>query len=70
MRKYDRLWEYIKRNDKQALTLRFEEIEAIAGTSVDHSFLNEKKALAAYHWKVAKISMKERKVFFERERLL
>ena len=39
--------------------LTFEEIQDIAGISIDHSFLNYKKELAEYGYQVGKISLKE-----------
>ena len=41
-------------------------IENIAGVPIDHSFLTFKKELLQYGFKVAKISMKEQTVDFER----
>ena len=45
MSKYERLWEHIKKEDRDILLLSFEEIEKIAGVPIDHSFLNYKKEL-------------------------
>ena len=66
MSKYDLLWEYIKKEEKDTLKLSFEEIKNIAGTPIDHSFLRYKKELEAYGYKVSKISMKEETVTFEK----
>ena len=44
----------------------FEEIEALAGVPLDHSFLQYKKELAAFGWQVKKISMKGQTVLFQR----
>lgn len=66
MSKYDLLWEYIKKSEKDNLKLSFEEIKNIAGTPIDHSFLRYKKELEAYGYKVSKISMKEETVAFEK----
>lgn len=63
MSKYDLLWEYISRSHNEKLT--FERIEEICNTKLDHSFLQYKKELEEYGWKVKKISMKEQVVFFE-----
>ena len=59
MSKYDLLWEYIKKEEKDTLKLSFEEIKNITGASIDHSFLRYKKELETYGYKVSKISMKE-----------
>jgi len=46
--------------------MSFAEIEKIAGLPIDHSFLNYKKELQVYGWKVGKISLKEQSVVFEK----
>ena len=43
MSKYDKLWKYIVQNDKDSIILSFNEIQAINGIEIDHSFLNYKK---------------------------
>ena len=65
--KYDALWKYVGEREDGALTLTFEEIARIAGMALDHSFLQYKKELAAYGWRVKKISMKAQNVQFEKE---
>ena len=45
MSKYDKLWEYVEEQEGDELVLTFDEIGAIAGVPLDHSFLNYKKAL-------------------------
>lgn len=67
MSKYNALWEYVKNSDAQSLKLTFDEIQNIAGVPIDHSFLNFKKELADYSYRVGKISMKEKTVSFEKE---
>lgn len=67
MSKYNALWEYVKNSGKQSLKLTFDEIQNIAGVPIDHSFLNFKKELADYDYRVGKISMKEKTVSFEKE---
>lgn len=67
MSKYNALWEYVKNSGKQSLKLTFDEIQNIAGVPIDHSFLNFKKELADYSYRVGKISMKEKTVSFEKE---
>jgi len=49
------------------LKLTFDEIQNIAGVPIDHSFLNFKKELTNYGYRVGKISMKEKTVNFEKE---
>ena len=67
MSKYNALWEYVKNSGAQSLKLTFDEIQNIAGVPIDHSFLNFKKELADYRYRVGKISMKEKTVNFEKE---
>lgn len=67
MSKYNALWEYVKNSGAQSLKLTFDEIQNIAGVLIDHSFLNFKKELADYSYRVGKISMKEKTVSFEKE---
>lgn len=56
MSRYNALWKYV-----------IDEIQNIAGVPIDHSFLNFKKELADYGYRVGKISMKEKTVSFEKE---
>ncbi|MPM83550.1 hypothetical protein SDC9_130614 [bioreactor metagenome] len=64
MSKYDRLWEHVKKEDKDILLLSFEEIEKIAGVAIDHSFLNYIKELIDQGYQVSKISLKNQTVIF------
>lgn len=66
MSKYEALWKYIGNTDVEVITLTFEEIGNIAGVPPDHSFLQYKKELTEFGWKVKKISMKEQQVTFEK----
>lgn len=66
MSKYEPLWNWIAKNGTEHFKLTFEEIEEIAGLPIDHSFLNYKKELMEYGFKVGKISLKEKTVAFER----
>lgn len=66
MSKYDTLWEYIRKNGTHSFRLTFEEIQNIAGSPIDHSFLKHKKELREYGYQVGKISMKEQTVIFNR----
>ena len=63
MSKYQKLWEYVSENAPSELT--FEEVQEICGYPIDHSFLNYKKELGAYGYRVGKISMKRRTVRIE-----
>lgn len=66
MSKYNTLWNYIQQSTEPAIKLTFDEINEIAGVSIDHSFLNAKKELEAYGWQVGKISIKQQTVEFQR----
>ena len=64
MSKYEPLWDFIKETGSDCYILSFSEIEKIVGFAIDHSFLNCKKELLVYGYKVGKISLKEKKVSF------
>lgn len=66
MCKYENLWNYIEKNGTESFSLTFDEIARIAGVPLDHSFLTYKKELEEFSWKTAKISMKNKSVFFEK----
>ena len=66
MSKYNALWKFIEKNGRQSLKLSFDEIETIAGIAIDHSFLNYKKELLQFGYKVEKISLKDKTVLFKR----
>ena len=66
MNKYESLWKWIQENGTDSFKLTFDEIEKIAGMPIDHSFLNCKKKLLSYRYKVGKISLKGKTVYFEK----
>ena len=66
MSKYDPLWKWINENKTDNFQLTYAEIENIAGVPIDHSFLTFKKELLQYGFQVAKISINEKTVDFER----
>ena len=66
MSKYNLLWDYVRKSERDSLMLTFAEIERILGTPIDHSFLKYKKELTEYGYLVGKISMKEKAVMFEK----
>lgn len=66
MSKYDKLWECVFGDGRNRFTLIFKEIERIAGVPIDHAFLTYKKELAAYGYRMEKISMKAETVAFRR----
>ena len=66
MSKYNALWEYVQKSEKESFQLTFEEIQEIAGIPIDHAFLKYKKELADYGYQVGKISMKGQTVCFHK----
>ena len=56
-----------KNEEYDALTLSFDEIEQIAGVTVDHSLLRYKKEMEGCGWRVEKISLKNRTIRFAKE---
>lgn len=66
MSKYDALWKHVQDDGRDAFSLTFDEIGEIAGVPLDHSFLNYKKELADYGYKVGHIHMKDKLVDFEK----
>ena len=66
MSKYNALWEYLQKSDSPTVKLSFAEVGDIAGIALDHSFLNYKKELLSYGYRVGKISLKEQTVVFHR----
>lgn len=65
MSKYDKLWNYIKENDKEEYILSYEEVKGILGFDIDHSFLTYKKELKDYGYEVDKISLKNKNITFK-----
>lgn len=66
MSKYEPLWKYLKDNNKEKYKLSYEEIKNIIGFEIDHSFLTYKKEAKEFGYEVGKISMKEKKVIFNK----
>jgi len=57
MSRYLKFWGYIKEQSSDILKLTCEEIEKIAGISLeDHPFLTYKKELLKYGWKVKRFT--------------
>ncbi|MDO4341451.1 MAG: hypothetical protein Q4C44_01765 [bacterium] len=66
MSKYDKLWKYVKDDNKEKYELGFDEIKDILGFEIDHSFLKYKKELEDFGYKVVKIKLKEKSVLIEK----
>ena len=70
MSKYNDVWIYIdlifKQMDKEKIELSFSQIKDVAGIELDHSFLNCKKELLDYGYKVEKVKLKDKKIVFSK----
>ena len=66
MSKYKPLWDWVGRQTAKNFTLTFTEIQQILDFPIDHSFLNYKKELLAYGYRVGKISIKNQTVNFQK----
>jgi hypothetical protein len=66
MSKYEPLWQHLQTNGRDTFRLTFEEIKAITGFDIDHSFLTYKKEAKEYGYEVGKISLKEKHVTFNK----
>lgn len=64
MSKYEKLWNYLKDNDKEEYELSYDEIKKILEFEIDHSFLKYKKELIDYGYYVIKIYLKDKKIIF------
>ena len=63
MSKYDPLWKYVKKNNKEEYKLSFEEVCKITGFQFDHAFLTYKKELLDYGYEFKRLSLKEKLVW-------
>lgn len=70
MSKYNDLWIYVdlifKQTGKENLEFSFSQIKDAAEIELDHSFLNFKKELLEYGYKVEKIKLKDKKIVFSK----
>lgn len=66
MSKYEKLWNYIVKQNKDEIKFTFGEIQNILGFKIDHSFLNYKKELLNYNYEVKKISLKNQEIIFKK----
>ncbi|MDR2657002.1 MAG: hypothetical protein LBB86_04160 [Oscillospiraceae bacterium] len=67
MSKYEPLWNHLQADGRDTFRMTFEEIRAVLGVDIDHSFLTYKKEAAQYGYEVGKISLKEKYVTFNKE---
>ena len=68
MSKYSPLWQEVacRMQGVNKLMLTFEDVRDVLGFEIDHLFLDCKKELEEYGYKVDKISLKEQKITFEK----
>lgn len=66
MSKYKKLWEYLKDNKSESYELSFNDIKAILGFELDHSFLNYKKEATEYGYEVNNILLKTKTIIFSK----
>ena len=66
MSKYEPLWDWVGKQTAKNFTLTFTEIQQVLDFPIDHSFLNDKKELLAYGYRVGKISIKKQTVDFQK----
>ncbi len=66
MSKYEVLWGHVGKDGRESFVMTFDEVRDVLGFEIDHSFLNFKKELPAYGYRVGKISLKGRTVAFEK----
>lgn len=66
MSKYEPLWHHLEKDDREHFRMTFDEIAAVLGFPIDHSFLNAKKEAKAFGYAVGKISLREQFVIFEK----
>lgn len=66
MSKYEPLWQYLKEQKQENYQLSYDKIKAILGFEIDHAFLNYKKELENYGYKVSKISIKNKYIIFSK----
>lgn len=67
MSKYEKLWTYIKDNNKDEYQLSYEKIKNILGFDIDYSFLTYRKELLEYGYEITKILLKDNKVFITKK---
>jgi len=66
MSKHEPLWKHLQAEGSDTINLTYDEIKAILGFDIDHTFLNVKKEAVEFGYTVGKISMKENTVMFEK----
>ena len=60
MSKYEPLWKYVEKHNKDEYKLSFDEVEKIVVFKFDHAFLTFKKELLDYGYEFKNLSLKEK----------
>lgn len=63
MSKYEPLWHHLEKDDREHFRMTFDEIAAVLGFPIDHSFLNAKKEAKAFGYAVGKYRSKNNLLF-------
>ena len=66
MSKYEPLWIYLKKEQKESFRLSFDDIFNILGFKIYHSFLKYKNEAKDYGYEVIKISLKEKYIIISK----
>ncbi len=66
MSKYESLWKHLQADGRDTFKMTCDEIKAVLGFDIDHSFLNAKKEAVQFGYTVGKISMKDKTIIFNR----
>lgn len=66
MSKYEPLWIYLKKEQKDRFRLSFDDILNILGFKIDHSFFKYKNEAKDYGYEVIKISLKEKYIIISK----
>lgn len=66
MSKYEPIWRFLSDDGSEKYRLPFNRIEEILGFPIDHSFLHYKQEAEQYGYRVEKISLKEKWIYFVR----
>ena len=64
MSEHEPLWKHLQSDGRATFQMTFDEIKAVLGFEIDHSFLNAKKEATQFGYEVGKISMKGKFVTF------
>ena len=67
MSKYEPLWKHLHSDGRDTFKMTYDEIRAVLGFDIDHSFLTYKKEAAQYGYDVGKISLIEKHVTFNKK---